>query len=86
MQSELTKVEKSWLRKVQNLLNKCPSDRIGFYTIGDKDLTVYDYSKEAEITEYNDNGTARDFSEGVDEFEASLGGLIFPNQVHSVAG
>jgi hypothetical protein len=85
MESKSTKEEKSWLRKMQNLLNKCPSDRLGFYTIGDKNVTVYDKSKDRQINEYT-SGQRNDFCNGVEEFEAELGDLVFPSDVHSTAG
>lgn len=44
--SGLTKIEKAWLKKLEKILMNPPSDRIGFYTIGDCDLTAYDRTKE----------------------------------------
>ena len=38
----LTKEEIRWLKKLEKVFWECPSDRIGFYTIGDADLTVID--------------------------------------------
>jgi hypothetical protein len=86
VKSKLTKEEKSWLRKVQNLLNQCPSERLGFYTLGDPCLFVYDRSKDAEISKHNDSTQAGDFGHGVEEFDASFDTLKFPSSVHSVAG
>jgi hypothetical protein len=86
MQSKLTKAEKLWLRMVQDLLNQCPSERLGFYALGDPCLFVYDRSKDAEISKYNDSTKTGDFGHGVEEFDASFATLKFPSSVHSVAG
>ncbi len=80
--SNLSKEERAWLKKLQNLLDACPSSRLGFYTTGDPVVTVYDYDKETEINDIH-NG---EFANAVDECDARLGELIFPNFVHSTAG
>ena len=36
--SELTAEERKWVKQVQKVLDKCPSKRIGFYTIGDNNI------------------------------------------------
>ncbi len=38
----LTKAEKAWLRRLERVFAECPSTRLGLYTIGDADLTVFD--------------------------------------------
>lgn len=43
--SKLTKEEVAWIKKLQNLLDHCPSDRFGFYTIGDPWVGIYDRKK-----------------------------------------
>jgi hypothetical protein len=45
----LTRDELKWLRRVQRALDACPSDRLGFYTTGDRNVTVFDTDKSAEI-------------------------------------
>ena len=40
--TEFTKEENRWVRRIQKALNECPSDRLGFYTTGDKDVTIFD--------------------------------------------
>lgn len=83
----LTKEEKAWVRRVQKALDSCPSDRIGFYTVGDREVTLYDRSKEAEIHAMMDRGEASDFGPAVDKCDADLiASLSFPAMVHSVAG
>ncbi|WP_260513613.1 hypothetical protein [Serratia fonticola] len=42
--SELTAEEKKWVKQVNALLKKCPSKRIGFLTIGDPVITLFDDS------------------------------------------
>ena len=42
--TNLTKEEREWVCKLQKVLNKCPSDRLGCYTTGDQNLVLYDKS------------------------------------------
>lgn len=82
---KLTKAEKAWIAEVQEVLDRCPSKRMGFYTIGDDELFVYDYSKEKKIGEFQDRGA--DMSDAVSKANASFDVFLnFPNNVHSVAG
>lgn len=76
----LTPEEAKWLKRVQRALNACPSDDIGFYTIGDKDVNVYRRPAD-DFTEH-----PGDFCTAVQEADAGLGGLTFPQDVHSTAG
>lgn len=41
---QLTAAEAAWLKQFQALMEKCPSKRLGAYTVGDADLTIYDKS------------------------------------------
>lgn len=46
----LTKKEQAWLSELQNVLDRCPSPKkIGFYTIGDKSIYLYDLRRMDEI-------------------------------------
>jgi hypothetical protein len=81
--SKLTEAELKWKIRVQKALNACPSDRIGFYTIGDHDIRLYDKSKN--VDEENSENQ-EDFCTTVDRLDAGLGGLDFPSNVHSTAG
>lgn len=81
----LTKEEQAWLNKIQKLLNKPPSNRLGFFTNGDCDVAVYDRTLDAEIQESHD-ADGGEYSSAVDRCDARLGELMFPSQVHSVAG
>lgn len=87
--SELTKEEKAWLRKLQRVLNDLPSTRLGFYTIGDSDVVVYDRSLESDIESKIDESGNMDFCTAVDACDAGFGFgefLRFPAPVHSTAG
>lgn len=76
----LTPEETKWLKKLQKLLNECPSERLGFYTVGDADLTVYDNTNESNFD------TGIDFPMAVDLEDAALGYLRFPANVVATVG
>lgn len=76
--------ETKWLAKMQKLLNQCPPT-LGFFTIGDRCLHVYDLSKEPLIDAMT-YGERTDFCTAVDDLNASKGMLGFPCAVHSTAG
>lgn len=82
--SKPTKDEAAWLAELQELLDRCPSKRMGFYTIGDPSIVVYDHSKDAKIYAIHDRGG--EFCNAVDKTGAQLGELRFPFNVHSTAG
>jgi len=75
----LTKEEKSWLRRMQNLIDKCP-DRFGFYTIGDPYIFVFDKDKEEQFDD------TVDMALEVERYDANLGILNFRSAVHGVCG
>ena len=84
---KLTAAEKKWLADLQELLDACPSKRLGFYTIGDPDITVYDRTKEKKIEEIQNSHDRMDYPEAVDKAGAALDIWIkFPSHVHSVTG
>ena len=76
----LTPQEKRWVKRLQKVLNECPTSRIGFYTTGDCCLFLYD------IGAVEDEGALRDFCLIVSDADAELGDVVFPNLVHSTAG
>lgn len=78
--NELTADEKKWLKKLQRVLDECPSKRLGFYTIGDPDVFVFDKDKEHLMTQ------ERDFCLMVADNDAELFRLRFPSGVYSTAG
>jgi hypothetical protein len=81
----LTKAERDWIHNLQAVLNECPSDRLGAYTIGDPCLSIYDSRFETQINTLLDSGNI-DFCTAVDELGADLGQLQMPFPVHSTAG
>ncbi|MGL5386665.1 MAG: hypothetical protein ACRDCA_12555 [Serratia sp. (in: enterobacteria)] len=80
--AELTVEERKWIKQVNALLKKCPSKRIGFYTIGDDSIGLYDTSYQDEINAADIdlvralNITGHGFSEDI----------YFPNAVQGVCG
>ncbi|HEI9813792.1 TPA: hypothetical protein SLN68_000113 [Serratia marcescens] len=84
--AKLNKKERAWLDELQEVLNRCPSERLGFYTIGDPQIVVYDRSKESEIDWVMDT-TEKDFCGSVLIAGANFDErLDFPAAVHSTAG
>jgi len=83
--SEFTLEESKWVKRLQKVLKDCPSNRLGFYTIGDREVHIYDRDKEREIDVAFNNHNV-DFCQAVEGNDASLGILRFPNLVHSTAG
>lgn len=85
--SKLTKAERAWVADVQAALDRCPSKRLGFYTIGDPTVTLWDRDKIDAVFNALDNRDAGEFCSAVEVagagFDASLD---FPNAVESTAG
>ncbi|MTC33416.1 hypothetical protein GKR67_02080 [Providencia alcalifaciens] len=85
--AKLTKKELAWIGKVQKVLDECPSDRLGFYTIGDRAVLLYDLKKSDEICRIQDTPRGDYFCSAVKlanaDFEECL---TFPSQVESTAG
>lgn len=84
-QKPLTKAERDWLAKLQSLLDECPSDRLGAYTIGDADIEIYDTRYESQINERLESGNV-DFCSAVSDTGAGLISVKMPFCVHSTAG
>jgi len=82
----LTKEEKAWIKKVEKLLLNPPSNRMGLYTIGDPELTVYDLTKLIDIHESMDSNESSDFCVAVDKLDARLGGIKTKMNIMSTAG
>ncbi|PRA52203.1 hypothetical protein [Brucella pituitosa] len=80
-----TNAERLWFKRLQKVLDECPSDRIAFYTIGDTSVTPYDFSREAEILAVFDAGSG-EFGNAVTACEADFPSLRFPNPVASTTG
>ncbi len=82
----LTREERLWVRRLQRALDSCPSDRIGFATIGDAYLSLHDRTKEDAIHATMDREGC-DFDPAVQVHDADFGETLrFPSLVHSVAG
>lgn len=81
----LTKSERDWLARLQAVLDECPSSRLGAYTTGDPNLSIYDSRFEQQINKLLDSGKY-DFCTAVDDLDADLGSLRFPFHVHSTSG
>lgn len=84
--SRLNAKEIAYLAELQAVLDRCPP-RLGFYTIGDPNLTVYDRTKEEKINEIHDASSSGEFGGAVVRAKADFDVQIdFPSCVHSVAG
>lgn len=83
--SELSRAETLWLRKLQKVLDDCPSSRLAAYTIGDPMLVLFEADKTDAIHEVIDD-TNNDFGCACTSIGADLGTIRMPFQVHSVAG
>lgn len=84
--SKLTKEEIKWVTGVQAALNKYPSERIGFYTIGYDQVYLYDSSRYDELCRYQDKNNV-DFCVAVAALGAGFGEcIIFPDSVLSTCG
>jgi hypothetical protein len=82
----LTQQEKSWLKKLEKLLLNPPTNRLGFYTIGDNHLSVYDLSRENEVLEYQDKNPNYDFCMAVNDLAADFGDIRSACAILSTAG
>ncbi|KER02844.1 hypothetical protein LGZ99_17320 [Photorhabdus temperata] len=84
--SKLNKTEIEWLDKLQLILNLCPSERLGFYTIGGGELFVYDLSKLGVIEEIQYK-TGKDYPVCIERAGADFNYFLnFPARVDGVAG
>ena len=85
--AKMTKAEAAWVAEVQAVLDRCPSERLGFFTIGDRDVSIFNKAKEEAANKLMDTRKASDFGPALDQvngrFNASL---IFPTNVYSTAG
>lgn len=82
----LTPEEKKWLKKLQKVLNECPSSRMESYTIGDNYIAIYDISandsEEAENLARDNN----DWCHVIDATETELAVIKSPFAILSTAG
>jgi hypothetical protein len=83
----LTKAEKAWLNKIEKLLMNPPTNRIGFYTIGDNDLLTYDRTRENEIAKaMDDSFKCIDWGTTVNDLNAGFEPVYSACVIHSTAG
>lgn len=85
MSRELTDDEAKWIKKLNRVLSQCPSERLGFYTVGDASIEIYDLNMQGEIDALMDR-KGRDLGPAAEEVDAKLSRLKFPSNVHSTAG
>ncbi|WP_340621854.1 hypothetical protein [Xenorhabdus siamensis] len=79
--SVLTLKEKEWLDQLQKVLDECPSERLGFYTVGDNYLSSYDLTHYEEISKQV-NETGKSWSRVVYELQAEFSYFLkFPAPV-----
>lgn len=78
----LTYEEQKWVDKVNKLLKKCPSDRIGFFTVGDENIGLYDLTYKDEIEKANPD-LVRGINKTGHAFEDDI---WFPRPVLGVCG
>ncbi|MGP8819587.1 hypothetical protein ACT021_17800 [Klebsiella michiganensis] len=54
--AKLTKKEQAWVDEVNAVMARCPSpEKIGFFTIGDPVIGLYDLRRDKEISDSNDD-------------------------------
>ena len=54
--AKLTKKEQAWVDEVNAVLARCPSpEKIGFFTIGDLVIGLYDLRRDKEISDSDDD-------------------------------
>lgn len=84
----LTKKEKAWINELQAVLDRCPSPKkIGFYSIGDPTISLYDLRRIDEVYEAIDSRQSHDWCTAVAAIGADFDETIdFPSAVESTAG
>lgn len=85
MSAKLTKQERIWLTRLQDVLSACPSNRLGFFTSGDRDVTVYDRRLDPTIESIESDGRYT-FGQAAYQSDAVVGFVVFPANVHAVQG
>lgn len=84
--AKLTKAEQKWIDDAQAVLNRCPSTRLGFYTMGDHSVHVYNLDQLDEVSDLMDKGK-HDFCQATKDTDADFNeSLDFPSPVESTAG
>ncbi|MEG5932480.1 hypothetical protein UXN85_20655 [Enterobacter hormaechei] len=82
--AKLTKKELAWIDELQEVIDRCPSPgKIGFYTIGDPKIHLYDLRKEDQISALDDDLVHVIQNNGWAFEEADID---FPSAVNGVCG
>ena len=86
--AKLTKKEQAWVDEVNDVLARCPSpEKIGFYTIGDPSIMLYDKRRVDEVMTALNSRSSSDWCTAVRDVKAGFDEVIeFPSQVESTAG
>lgn len=86
--AKLTKKEQAWVDDLQAVLDRCPSPQIiGFYTIGDPTIFLYDLRRVDEVMAALDSCSSSDWCTAVQNIGAGFDETIdFPSPVESTAG
>jgi ribose 5-phosphate isomerase len=82
----LTSDEQKWIRKLQRVLNECPSNRMSSFTIGDSNITIYDISADKSESAHNIARNCNDWCNVVEDTGTKLAVIKFPFSVQSTAG
>lgn len=85
MTGDITAEEARWIKRLQKVLRECPSDRLGFYTIGDPSIEIYDKRFDQEIGDIQASGDI-DFCQAVERLDVHIGRVVFPSNVQSTVG
>ena len=80
----LTAAEKKWLKKLQKVLNECPSQRMRGHTIGDNDIIIHDDPTRRAWEEKNP-AQRLDMGDVIELSGSYLATLDFPFAVESAA-
>ncbi|EPK7771236.1 hypothetical protein QFL30_003569 [Klebsiella oxytoca] len=81
--AKLTKKEQAWVNEVNAVLERCPSpEKIGFFTVGDSAVGLYDLRHDKEISDTNDDLIVVAQRKGWSFDER----LEFPSAVNGVCG
>lgn len=85
---KLTAKERAWIDELQAVLDRCPSPKkIGFYTIGDRNINLYDLRRVDEVQNALDSSSSSDWCTAVEKIGAGFDETIdFPSAVESTAG
>ncbi|TNC80275.1 MAG: hypothetical protein C9356_15220 [Oleiphilus sp.] len=83
--TKLTKQEHAWVKKLQQVLDECPSRRMAAFTVGDPNLYLYDCNFDDRIAEIQDKEN-KEFGRAVEKLGVGLGELQMPFSVHSTCG